>query len=555
MKLLSLLLLMAVSFSPTGVYADVSAHAGFFAASPTDRVAEASAPLLALLDDEFVRINRPSYVITETPTSGLLDDRIRPTKIWDPHINDVSDADIFGRKLMARAPDGNIWFTRTQGDSIGRIPAVISGPVIRSPNGGYPSEQFFPLGRTDAGLQDITIAPDGTAWFTERWASRVGHLRSDNHIEEFATPTPNARPVGIAVGADGKIYFGETGFPANFASVWNTSPRKLGCLDPATGTITEVTLPDPHGFASRVGAPKSFVSGPDGNVWFTAGSALVRVTPSLELTWFSVAYGGFEVFPWDLTVGADGALWFTVHPYYQGQYHVGRMTTGGSVSWINTPKPALTIAAGPDGNIWFTTVPFEDLIGGPATLPFVGRIKIGEPGFPVSAFELPSEINGGRTSNVALGLVGGAPSNDSNDWQLFFLEPRANQIGRVHIYRCRDLGQNCGYISDGAVNPSYILCGGTCGAGEVCLSGRCSACTPTTCTAAGAKCGTIHDGCFNYLWCGSCASGQVCNLSLHTCVTPPRPQPSCAAECADDPNPICECECQNARSHIKRRCE
>jgi outer membrane protein assembly factor BamB len=34
------------------------------------------------------------------------------------------------------------------------------------------------------------------------------------------------------------------------------------------------------------------------------------------------------------------------------------------------------------------------------------------------------------------------------------------------------------------------------------------------------------------------------------------PQPSCAAECGNDPNPkVCECYCQNERQHIKRICE
>lgn len=44
--------------------------------------------------------------------------------------------------------------------------------------------------------------------------------------------------------------------------------------------------------------------------------------------------------------------------------------------------------------------------------------------------------------------------------------------------------------------------------------GDCStSCTPTTCAAAGAQCGSISNGCGSTLTCGSCASGMTCNAS------------------------------------------
>jgi hypothetical protein len=45
-----------------------------------------------------------------------------------------------------------------------------------------------------------------------------------------------------------------------------------------------------------------------------------------------------------------------------------------------------------------------------------------------------------------------------------------------------------------------------------------SACTPTTCAAQQATCGSISDGCGGTIDCGSCASGQTCSSS-HVCQT------------------------------------
>ena len=54
--------------------------------------------------------------------------------------------------------------------------------------------------------------------------------------------------------------------------------------------------------------------------------------------------------------------------------------------------------------------------------------------------------------------------------------------------------------------------------------GGSNACVPTTCSAAGAVCGSLNDGCGNTLSCGTCPSGQTCNASNQcaaACTTPP----------------------------------
>jgi virginiamycin B lyase len=57
--------------------------------------------------------------------------------------------------------------------------------------------------------------------------------------------------------------------------------------------------------------------------------------------------------PWGITVGPDGALWFTE----MDANKIGRITTAGSFTEFSLPtanmKPAF-ITTGPDGNLWFT---------------------------------------------------------------------------------------------------------------------------------------------------------------------------------------------------------
>jgi virginiamycin B lyase len=57
-------------------------------------------------------------------------------------------------------------------------------------------------------------------------------------------------------------------------------------------------------------------------------------------------------FPTEITLGPDGALWFT----NQGNDSIGRITTSGVVSNYSDASVSgpFGIAAGPDGALWFT---------------------------------------------------------------------------------------------------------------------------------------------------------------------------------------------------------
>lgn len=83
-------------------------------------------------------------------------------------------------------------------------------------------------------------------------------------VTEFSIPTANSTPFAITAGADGNIWFTETG------------GNKIGRISLA-GAITEFSAP---------GAPGGITAGPDGALWFTeiGGNKIGRMTTAGVIT-------------------------------------------------------------------------------------------------------------------------------------------------------------------------------------------------------------------------------------------------------------------------------
>jgi hypothetical protein len=101
---------------------------------------------------------------------------------------------------------------------------------------------------------------------------------------------------------------------------------------------------------------------------------------------------------------------------------------------------------------------------------------------------------------------------------------------------CARLGATCGEITatDNCDASRTVTCG-DCTAPETCGGGgqpNTCGCTPTTCTAAGAECGDLGDGCGGVLDCGTCDAPDTCGGAgePNACGCTPT---TCAAEGAD----------------------
>ncbi len=68
---------------------------------------------------------------------------------------------------------------------------------------------YFSAGITgSAQLEGITAGPDGNLWFTESQTDKIGRITPAGVITEFSTGmTPAANPTGITVGPDGNLWF------------------------------------------------------------------------------------------------------------------------------------------------------------------------------------------------------------------------------------------------------------------------------------------------------------------------------------------------------------
>lgn len=120
----------------------------------------------------------------------------------------------------------------------------------------------------------------------------------------------------------------------------------VGALPAAAQTFTEFTLPAP---ASR---PSAITLGPDGALWFTEfGGKIGRITTRGDITEFPIKGGSILH---SITTGSDGALWFTEFTSNK----IGRIPTTATaenlqLTEFTVPGP-LGITAGPDGALWFT---------------------------------------------------------------------------------------------------------------------------------------------------------------------------------------------------------
>jgi virginiamycin B lyase len=129
---------------------------------------------------------------------------------------------------MTIGPDGNLWFTESAANRIGRIMLTTSLPgappqtVSVSEYCLTPSTQPPPENTTNDPF-GITAGPDGNVWFTEQIGHRIGRINPQNgEIRTFDIPTPDgeplSEPLGIVTGPDGRLWFTGSG-----NAIWSIS--------------------------------------------------------------------------------------------------------------------------------------------------------------------------------------------------------------------------------------------------------------------------------------------------------------------------------------------
>ena len=344
------------------------------------------------------------YTAAFATYDGLLDARGKPT----------------GNELSANQ---QVTFTLVQGRStpvrvtLGGIPASVALVPNASSTLIGNATQGYTLERCNAKAQSVNVfAVDADGNYILGAGAPTLSLRSSSTLLPVTPPKQNAPNTFILTPPAPPVYAfpGNTAFLTASATPSSQSggfaaslSTKITYSSDICGVFTEYPVP------TVSSQPRGITVGPDGAIWFTEKTAnkLGRIPTTAtvanpQITEFTVPT--INSGPDQITTGPDGALWFT--ECYRGK--IGRAPASGSpIQEFPTPSSSSSprgITTGSDGAMWFTELK-GNAIG---RIPPSGTITITE--FPVPT-----------ASSGPTGIASGA------DGALWFTEAAGNQIGRI----------------------------------------------------------------------------------------------------------------------------
>ncbi len=212
----------------------------------------------------------------------------------------LSSADVMKRVLLAAWA---VWLGGVLGLSAQSPTPTPTPPPTPTPTPGLPTT--IPAGvryATENGANvngvRVQLMPDGSVWFLEASADRVGVLRGTDITYWQLRPDDElgANPVDFKVeGTDVWILeSGQSEIPAGRCSIAK--------LDTVTNQVTEWTLPG--------SIPAAFYHAPDGTWWVPiTGAALLNANFETGVT--TVYRSAFTTWYSDMVVDAEGTLWLS----------------------------------------------------------------------------------------------------------------------------------------------------------------------------------------------------------------------------------------------------
>lgn len=264
----------------------------------------------------------------------------------------------------------------------------------------------YPVPTSAAGLGRITTAPDGSMWFVEKDANKIGRITPSGAITELTLPaqtTPGSLVEDLDVDASGLVWV-----------VWD-SGWQISRINPADLTAYTWRLAHPYGEEVRVGPSAVWVTlsfdvdgilrivgdsatwdanaphcdgalgrGRDGAMWCQSFDRLIKVSVD--------GAGGVghplpadATYPYSVATGPTGRIWF-------GRDNGGTWLTSpgnGNVGWIDSTDRARVIRTGErtaprslvlgrDGNVWFTSVGATKGIGHVSAAGRGAVVKVGD---------------------------------------------------------------------------------------------------------------------------------------------------------------------------------
>jgi streptogramin lyase len=308
-------------------------------------ITEFLAPTTTAIVDGITTASDGNLWFTEsqggTSTTGSAIGRFTPSSstFAEFRLPDTGNATQFnsGPTYITQGPDGNIWFTERRANRIGRMD--LTGALLND----------IPVGAGNPRLIHIISDPSRSQlFFTEQFDNKIGRITVSGTvvtITEFTVPSANSYPSYLAVGPDNMVYFSEFGCPPPpIAPTCVENGNRIGTFNPVSFTFgPEYAIPTPNSHPAGL----AFDSG--GLLWFAeqTGNKIGNfntVTHAFEQ--FPVTSSAS--LPTGITLGPDGNLWFTEFfgETMGGQAlggKIGKLDTGQAPGGNYTPLPPARI--------------------------------------------------------------------------------------------------------------------------------------------------------------------------------------------------------------------
>lgn len=208
---------------------------------------------------------------------------------------------------------------------------TIAGALAAAPSPAS-AQQVEPVAGMVGAADAIVPGPDGALWASQTDdPGRIARITTGGEVTYAAVGGIGGFPVDR----------GPAGITRHADALWFTltsTPETFARLVPGGATSA---------FSLSYGRPTALASGPDGALWMTvdggnAADAIARYSPAES--YFPL---GIDVDPRAIVAGPDGALWFVEDG------RIGRVTTGGTLSYRSVGVTPTALAAGADGTLWY----------------------------------------------------------------------------------------------------------------------------------------------------------------------------------------------------------
>lgn len=153
---------------------------------------------------------------------------------------------------------GYVWFPELYTDKLARLDPR-TGEIKEWDT---PSKNGLPAG---ARIDPV----DDSVWVNEPMADALAVFRGDSWVREYKIPTPGSVVSTNVTDEEGYVWFTEGGWRGSAGG------NKIGRLDPKTGAVEEIDLPDENS------QPLGMIRGKDDSIWFSlvTGAKVCRILP------------------------------------------------------------------------------------------------------------------------------------------------------------------------------------------------------------------------------------------------------------------------------------